>query len=199
MKKQTLSLIALIVAIVALGIALYAVMAAQKAQQWAVSELVVEEHNSLHTPIYDEERSAYGFVTIYDISISNVSGPLVTLKKVAKAESGSGFLAFLRGEEVVHLDVETKAFISKWSSSQIQADPKKLKELTTEDMGDAQVLDLTLNPGETKIIHVGVALEPYDEQNQPLANMVLTSFELQFDNGKSYTFRRGFPIYPLQQ
>lgn len=199
MKKHGLSILGLVVAIVAVGLAVYAIQLAKTAQRWAISELLVEEHNSLHTPVYDEERSAYGFVTVYDISISNISGPAVMLNHVAKSQQGSGFLAFLRGEEVVSLDTEATAFISPWSSSQIQADPKRLKELMDQDMEQAEEVNLSLKPGETKIIHVGVVLQPYDETHSPLANMALTSFELAFDNGKSYTFRRGFPIYPIQK
>ena len=68
-----------------------------------------------------------------------------------------------------------------------------------KDMGEARRIELFIPSGESKTIRPGIALQPYDDSNRPLANVILVSFRLRFSNGKTYIFRRGFPIQPIRQ
>lgn len=198
MKSHALNVVIGIIAIAALVVGIMALQQAKSARELALSEISIEEMNSLSTPVLNEETNAYSYLTLYDISIANMSGPSVTLQAVKKATSGAGFLAMLKGQDVVSVQVHAKAFISEKSSSAIKADPRLLKTIGQTDMGEDEELDLTIDPGETKIIHIGIALEPYDANKEALANMALVSFELAFTNGKNYSFQRGFPIYPIK-
>jgi hypothetical protein len=65
-------------------------------------------------------------------------------------------------------------------------------------MGEGQELNLAVEPGETKIVHVGIMMQPYGVDKDALASLALVSYELEFDNGKSYIFQRGFPIFPIK-
>ncbi len=198
MKSNALTIVVGLVAVVALVIGFVALNQAKTAQLLALSEIVVDEVNSLTTPILSEETNTYSFLAMYDISITNMSGPTVTLTSVKKSTTGAGFLALLDGENIVTVKVNEKAFMCEYGSSAIKANPRLLKTIAQQDMGDEAAANLTMNSGETKVLHVGVILEPYSAENQTLARMALVSFELEFDNGKSFIFQRGFPIYPVK-
>ncbi|MBN1482324.1 hypothetical protein EH223_09015 [candidate division KSB1 bacterium] len=196
------ALLLLLIAILAIGalvVSFVALNRAQSARELALSEIIVEEANSMSTPVYHEETNKYGYLTLYDISIANMSGPALKLDRVAKTTSGVGFLSLLKGPDLVNAQVNAKAFISEKGSAAIKNEPRLLKSIGLEDMGDAVEVGMTIAPGETKVIHLGLTLEPYTADMRAVANMALVSFELLFDNGKSYIFQRGFPIYPLQQ
>lgn len=198
MKSNALTIVVGLVAVVALVVGFVALNQAKTAQQLALSEIVVEEVNSLSTPILSEETNTYSFLAMYDISITNMSGPTVTLTSVKKSTTGAGFLALLDGANVVTVEVNEKAFISEQGSSAIKANPRLLRTIAQHDMGDEASVNMTMNSGETKVLHIGLILEPYSAENETLARMALVSFELEFDNGKSYIFQRGFPIYPVK-
>lgn len=200
MKAHILLLLGVaILAIAAMVVGVVALHQAKIARALALSEIVVEEVNAISTPVYHEETNKYSYLTLYDISIANMSGPPIKLVRVAKATSGAGFLSLLKGPDLVNAHVNAKAFQSDKGSAAIRNEPRLLKSIGIEDMGHAAEVGMTIAPGETKVIHVGLTLEPYAADMTAVANMALVSFELLFDNGKSYVFQRGFPIYPIQQ
>jgi len=197
MKSNAFVIVVGIISIAALILGFLAMNQAKTAKELALSEINIEEVNSLNTPVLNEETNTYSFLTLYDISVANMSGPAVTLVSLKKASQGAGFLTLLKGQDVVAIDVKEKAFLSEKSSSAIKADPRLLKSIGNEDMGDGVKVNVAIAPGETKVIHIGISLDSYDADKELLANMALVSFELEFDNGKSYFFQRGFPIYPI--
>ncbi len=197
MKSNALLSLVALLAVIALIVGVLALNTANTAKTLALSEIVVGEVNSLSTPVLNEEDGALSYLTVYDISIANMSGPAVTLEKISRAESG-GFLTLLKGEDVVAADVKARAFVTEQSSSAIKANPKLLKDIPQSDMGDAVEIGLVIEPGQTKVLHLGVSMQPFSDDGV-VANMALVSWRFEFDNGKSYIFRRGFPIYPLRK
>ncbi|MBN1465852.1 hypothetical protein JXA02_08835, partial [candidate division KSB1 bacterium] len=128
----------------------------------------------------------------------NMSGPRLTLLRVKKATTGVGFLAMLNGQDVVSLDLDEKAFVSDATITAVKNEPRLLKTVGQQDMGESTSVNIVIEPGETKVLHLGLKLNPYDANLQPLAHVGLVAWEFEFDNGKSYFFQRGFPIYPVK-
>lgn len=198
MTHKGLFLLILFVAIAALILGSVALQQALTAKKIALSEIDIEEINSYTTPVFTEESQSYEYLAMYDISIANRCGPKVVLETIAKLNEGSGFLTLIQGEEVVGNEIDAKVFVGEKSINEIKGNPRLLKQIAKVDMGDRYEIGLSLQPGETKIIHIGIILNPYSEDLQPVANMVLVSFQFQLDIGKEYIFRRGFPVYPIQ-
>jgi hypothetical protein len=112
MKSNVTTVVVGVIAVAALVIGVLALNQARTAQELALSEIIIEEVNSLSTPVLSEETNEYSFLTLYDISIANMSGPGVTLKSVKKSRTGAGFLVLLRGKDVVTTNINAKAFTS---------------------------------------------------------------------------------------
>jgi hypothetical protein len=198
MKSHLITVLLALLAIVGIILGAMALRQAHIARQLALSEIVVEEANSMSTPVFDQDTNHYSYLTLYDISIANMSGPTVTLRRVRKSAASGGFLAMLKGNEVVSLQVNEKAFVSAQGSAAIKNDPRLLKSIGQQDMGESASVNIEIKPGEAKVLHIGLTLEPYDINMQALADVALVSWELEFDNGKSYIFQRGFPLYPIK-
>ena len=196
-QKSFLGWLAMAVAVAALIVGLMAWLQASKARNLALSELEIEERDALSTPLLDQESGEYGYVSIYDLSVTNVSGPPVTLERISKLQDNANFVVTLQGNQVVSPEMDPTAFLPDVSINEIEENPKLLREMIKEDIGEAAALEIKIKPGQTKSVRVGVFLKPYDDAKQPLAKVVLTSFRLEFDNGKSYVFRRGFPVLPI--
>ena len=194
-KFQILLVFITVVALLFATIALYT---ARNAKELALSEITVEEQNSLTTPVFDQQTNSWSYVALYELNISNQSGPEVTLEKVAKDENGSGFIVPLQGETVLDISLDHKAFVFNNSIGEIKSNPCLLKELAKSDMGESATVDLKLKNGESKAVRFGLSLKAYDQSNGPFAQVVLVSFKLFFSNGKTYTFRRGFPVPPIK-
>jgi len=199
MKKSAFVFIALVLALAAFVLSFIAIVNLNKVRDLALSEIEVEERDALSTPVLDQASQKYSFITIYEIDVTNVSGPDVVLSHIKKPQGGSGFIVPVKEGEVLSKNFSARAFVSSYSISEIKENPKRLRELTQQEMGDLHEVNLSLKSGESRSVRIGVSIDPYDENNQPKANLVLTSFEFVFNTGKSYVFRRGFPIYPLQK
>ncbi len=199
MNRTPLLIVVFVISLAALVLSIVAIINLNKVRDLALSEIVIEERDALSTPVLDQASQQYGFVTIYEIDVTNISGPDVKLNRIQKSQEGSGFIVPVKEGKVLSKNLNAKAFVSSYSISEIKENPKRLRELTREEMGDRYETRLSLKRGESRSIRVGVSLDPYNENNQPVADLVLTSFEFVFDNGKSYVFRRGFPVYPLQK
>lgn len=197
-KSAKQNLVPIIVAVIALLVATIALFIAQDVKQLALSEITVEEQNSLTTPVFDQQTNSWGFVALYELNISNQSGPQVILQTVAKAEGGSGFIVPLNGQTVLDIPLKSTAFVFQNSISEIKTNPRLLKDLSQNDMGQKTAVDIVLENGESKAVRFGLSLKAYDKSKTPYAQVVLVSFKLLFSNGKTYTFRRGFPIPPLK-
>jgi len=187
-----ISLFALIVATIALFIA-------KETKQLALSEITVEDRNSLVTPVFDQELGQWSYLAIWELSVTNQSGPPISLKSIEKVKEGSGFLVPLLKQEIVSKNIPYKSFLCDHSITEIRSNPKILKEVASKDMGEEAKVNLPISPGESKTIRLGITLKPYGDNNRPLASVILVSYKLQFSNGKSYVFRRGFPIQPIKQ
>jgi hypothetical protein len=194
---QTKSIFFMLIGLIALAVAVMALFSARTAQQLALSEVTLEERSPLLTPVFNEGTNTWSYLAIYDVNITNVSGPEVKLTSISKENSGTGFLVPLKGEEVLNTPLPYKAFMVEPTLSQIMADPKLLKTIVEQDMGQSVSLNVDLPPGASKSVRFGVSIAAYDNSNQPIAQVVLLSYRFQFDNGKSLLFRRGFPVQPL--
>jgi|GEM_PF-726784 len=192
-----IALVALLVATIALFTAKQTRQDVQEIKQVALSEIEVTERNSLITPILDEESKRYRYLAIYEVGVTNLGGPNIAINELGKLTSGSEFIVLLKGEEVVSANPQYHAFLVEPTLREIGANPKLLKGVMEKDMGEAVKLDVPLPFGATKTLRFGVVLDVYDDANIPLANVVLLSYQLKFSNGKSYLFRRGFPVQPL--
>ncbi len=198
MKNSHRPLFTLLVAIMALVIAVIAMILAKSAQHTALSDIVVEEKNHLLTPLYDEENQSYSYLAVYEISFTNHSGPMVTVERIEKVSDGGGYFVALQGENISNADLDARAFLVEPPLKKIAQNPKILKTVMQNEMGSSARLKIPLGPAKTQTLRIGVSLNPYDQNRQPLADMVLLSFRFAFSNGKTSVFRRGFPIQPLQ-
>lgn len=191
-----LNIITLTLALAGVVVGLVALQTANNARNLALSEVVVEEVNALTTPVFDEESNTFAYLAIYDISVANMSGSAVHLISVEPATTAGGFLTLLKGEEVVSADVKERAFVGADGVSAVKANPALIKKLMKGGAEEA-FQSRTLELGESAVVHLGLLLHPYDDAGQPAANLALASWQLTFDNGKTYIFRRGFPLYPV--
>jgi hypothetical protein len=196
--NQMKSVFFMLVGVIALALAVVALYNAQVAKNLALSEVTLEERSPLLTPVFNEESGTWSYLAIYEVSLTNTSGPAITLASISKETSGAGFLVPLKGEEVVGTLLKYKAFMVEPTLPDIMANPKLLKSIVGNDMGESKVMNLPLAPGVSKSVRFGVSIDAYDSANQPVAQVVLLSFRFLFDNGKTLIFRRGFPIQPLK-
>lgn len=199
MKNHKNTLYPILLAVLALVIAVIAMIQAKSANDIALSEIVVEEKNHLVTPVYDENSKTYSYLAIYEISFTNNSGPQVIVEKIEKIEDGGGYFVALKGKAFSDADLGAKAFIVEPSLKEIAQSPKLLKKISSREMGAEKRLNIPLGPAKTQTLRIGVSLNPYDQNDKALANMVLLSFRFEFSNGKTSVFRRGFPIQPIRQ
>ncbi len=181
----------------ALLLSIVALIQIRETKQLALSEVAVEEENFFAGPIWDEETQTLQYLALFDLSITNHSGPAVELTAIRKSPSANQFLTLLKGEEVLAGDVGKRAFLTPHGIGEIKANPRLLKE-SARDMGEAATPRLAIGSGQSRLVHLAVLLSPYNEQRQAEATTALCSFDLIFDSGKVYRFRRAFPIVPLQ-
>ena len=198
-KPKILFTISIVGAFIAVICSIFALVKARQAQQIALSEIVVEERNSLITPVYDEKEGAWSYLAIFELGVSNVSGPPIELEKIRKMDSQAGFIIPLKGSDYVDADLQEKAFVLDAGIGDIRQEPEQLKSIIDQDMGPETAPNIVLDRGESKTLRLGLSLKPYDSARQRTADMVLVSFQLLFSNGKSYVFRRGFPVASLVQ
>jgi len=198
MKKNLPLLYTLLISLVALLVAVIALYQAKTARGLALSDLVIEENNSLITPVYDEQTNSWSHLAIYEISVTNLAGPMLHWLSLQPLGGPADFLVALRGGEVVAPSPACQVFACEPTLSQIQADPKLIRELSKTPLNGPVPVQYTLAPGQSKSIRLAVRVQAYDHQQQPLADMVLVSFELIFDHERHYIFRRGFPIQAVK-
>ena len=186
-----------LVSIVALIVAVLALVYAMKTRQDALSEVSVEEHNALTSPVLDEKTNNWSFVAIFEVGFTNESTREVTLTRIEKAIEGSGFLVPLKQGLIVNKDIEHSAYLVEPTIAEIRADPRLLRSIDQSEMDNDTQIDLPIQPGETKLLRLGVTLNPYDVQHRNLADMVLLSYVMSFSSGKQRIFRRGCSIPPI--
>jgi hypothetical protein len=200
MKKASVGTLATtLVSIAALLLAALALFQARKATECALSEVAVEERETLITPVFDQESGRWSCLAIYEVTVSNLGGPDLVLTGVSPAQEGSGFLVLLDGERVVEESIPHAYFEVKPGLDEIRADPRLLKDLFIESGGEGIEVDISLSPGESKNVRFGLSLSPYDDSRSLRAKFALVSFWLHFSTGKKIIFRRGFAIPPLKQ
>ena len=187
---EAISIVALIVAVLAL---LYSI----KTRQDALSEVSVEERNSLTSPVLDEKTGNWSFVAIFEMSFTNEGTRNVTVERIAKSVEGAGFLVPLKQGEILNKDIDYSTYLVEPTIKAIRANPRLLRSIKQNVMSEDTKLDLTIKPGETKILRLGVTLAPYDSEHRNLADMVLFSYKMKFSNGKWRIFRRGAAIPPV--
>lgn len=196
-EKAQMNLFVL-VTLVSLVVAIVALHQADTAQKLALSEISVEEQNALITPVFDQASKSWSFIALYELGLTNHSGPVVSLAKLEKLNDGSGFLVALDGENVVDEKIEYSAFVFEKTISQIKADPRLLKSIVGSDMGSEAVVNLPIESGESKPLRFGLSVKAYDQSGIAVANMLLASFRLVFDSGKTFVFKRAIPVPPLK-
>ena len=191
------SLLSLLLAAVALVMAVFAWFAARDARSVALSEIELQERNALVTPVFDQESGTWSYLAIFEWALSHSSGPAVRLESLTSAEAGGGYTIALHNGELVGGKLQERVFLTESTLQEIQTEPKRVRSLGQSPLSDPQNLDWALQDGKTRNLRVGVLLDPYDASKNLRADMVLLSFKLQFDNGKTRVVRRGIPIQPL--
>lgn len=189
---------ALLISLFALLIAVMALYRANTAQQLALSDLSIEESNALITPLYDESDGSWTYLAVYEISVSNLSGPPVQWISIAPAQDAGGLLKGLKNGGIVSPALSYQAFICAPTLADLQADPKLIRGLAEKPITGTTPLNYTLAAGENRTLRVGVMVQAFDAQQIALADMVLLSLDLSFDHQRRYTFRRGFPVQPVK-
>ncbi len=197
-SSKTPLLFITLISLVALLVSTIALYNAKNARQIALSEISVEERNSLITPVFDQQEGKWSYLAIYEMSVSNLGGPDVTLESVSKVTEGAGFLVPLSGQEILNETLKYKAFFVKPTLDEIRTNPKLLKTISQSDISATAPLNLLIKNGESKTIRLGVLLDAFNKENKPIARVVLLSYRLNFSNGKSIIFRRGFPLQPIK-
>ncbi|MBN1996398.1 hypothetical protein JW935_02515 [candidate division KSB1 bacterium] len=196
--KSIISNFALFVIVAAFVVAVWGFLTARNAMQLALSEITIEERSPLMTPVYDQATEKWSFLVVYEVNVTNMSGPSVKISSLGKASTGGGFLIPLKGKDFADSKLDYSAFLVEPSLVDIRANPRLLKTITEKTIQETAPLDIELPPGESRTIRFGVSMSAYDQERNPLADMVLLSFRLYFSNGKSSIFRRGVPIQPLK-
>ncbi len=195
MKIKSVLLIVIVTA--ALVISLLALNVANKAYRLALSDIQIEERNTLMTPVFDQETEQWSFLAIYEIGLTNQGTDRIVLNEISKVTEGMGFLVPLKGSDIVDKSPDCKAFMVEPTLAEIRTNPKLIKTISANDLGEAHSLKLELESGQTGTIRFGVLVNAYDENKAPIAQVILLSFRLKFDNGRIKIFRRGFPVTSL--
>lgn len=181
----------------ALVLSLMSLNRSNKAYKLALSDVQIEERNTLMTPVFDQETEQWSFLAIYEIGLTNQGPDKVVLTEIAKVTDGMGFLVPLKGSDIVDKSPDYKAFLVDPTLTDIRTNPKLIKTISANDMGDMQTLKLELASGQTRSVRFGVLVNAYDANKAPIAQMILLSFRLKFDDGRIKIFRRGFPVTTL--
>ena len=189
--------ISVILSTFAILIAAWAGWTAYQAQISARSSIEVMEHNTLTTPVFDEGDKKWGFLAIYELSLTNTGSYDVTLESVDKVKDGSGFLIFLNQGQISSLKIEHGEFIVKPTIAEIKHDPKLLKSLGERELRNSTPINLKIEKGKSKFIRLGIMCSPYKPSKELMVDSALLSLQLVFSHGKSEFFRRAFRIVPL--
>lgn len=187
----------LVLALGAIALGFMALSKANQAYQLALTDIELEERNTLMTPVYDEANDSWSFLAVIEVGITNQGPSPLTLASMSKMDDDAGFLVPLMGSEIVDKPFDYQAFAVQPGIMEIRSNPKLIKELAKSPMGDSAALDLVIGSGQTKAVRFGVLMNIYDAEKAPLAQMVLLSMRFNFDNGKLRVFRRGIPVSPL--
>lgn len=197
MNSPFRSLAVLLIALFALLVAAVALYQARTAKELALSDLTVEENNSLITPLYDQETGAWSYLAIYDIAVTNLSGPTLQWLYVQQNQKGGGFLVGVKNGELTAPSLAFTAFHCEPTLAEIQANPKLIRDLVKKEFTHPLMFNYALHAGESKSVRLGVMVQAFDQQQRPLVDTVLLSFGLTFDHDRQYTFRRAFPVTGL--
>ena len=187
----------LVLAILAIALGFFALNKANQAYHLALTDIELEERNTLMTPVYDEGQGTWAYLAIIEVGITNQGPDPLTLASMSKMDDDAGFLVPLSGSKIVDKSFDYQAFVVQPGIMEIQTNPKLIKELSKTPMGASATMDLVIGSGQTKAVRFGVLMNVYDAEKMPLAQMVLLSMRFNFDNGKLRVFRRGIPVSPL--
>jgi hypothetical protein len=198
MNSKTPFYLAVAIALFSLLIAVIALYQVKTVRSLALSDISIEENNSLVTPLFDEGSGSWSFLALYEIHVNNLSGPEVQWLTLSQEQKGSGFLVGLRNGEYISEKLHYQAFICERNLAEIQANPKLIREVVKNEMAARVAMSHTIKAGESKAIRIGVLVQPYDQNQKQLVDMVLLSYGLDFDQDRHYTFRRAFPVPPLK-
>src|SRR4030067_382949 len=92
-------LIALMASCISLIVALVALKTSLATKTIALSQYQIEEKNSLATPVFDQETNSWAFLTIFEISIANVSDIRLRLLDISPTSDATGFILPLTDHE----------------------------------------------------------------------------------------------------
>lgn len=198
MNSKTPFYLAVGIALFSLLIAVVALVQLRTVRSLALSDISIEENNSLVTPIFDEASGTWSFLALYEIHVNNLCGPDVQWQALSQEQKGSGFLVGLRNGEYISEKLHYQAFICDRNLAELQANPKLIREVVKNEMASRVTMAHAIKAGESKAIRVGVLVQPYDQNQKQLVDMVLLSYGLDFDQNRHYTFRRAFPVLPLK-
>ncbi len=196
-NKQSASILALVIAAAALLVAVIALVMAHGARETARSDVTVEEGETLNLPLYDEEQDRFSYLILAELQITNQGAAAVKILELGRHDADAGFLMALKDEEVQSGDFQAQLYPLQHTFAEIQAQPRLLKEILKHQPGGHLSLNHVLQTGQSKTFRYAVHLTPYDADKRALADMVLISLRLTFDNGKTRVMRQGYPVQPL--
>lgn len=196
-NAQSAAFLILLIALVALVVAVIALVTAKGAREIALSEVTVEEGETVTLPLFDEEQERFSFLVLVELHITNQGGPAVEVLQLSRNTSDAGFLVGLKNQEIQSGDLKPQFHAIEQPFSELQANPRLLKEaLRQNPLHDIPIRHM-LESGQSKTVRYAVHFFPYDDGKQNLADLVLISTRLTFANGAIRMMRHGYPILPL--
>ena len=194
-QRQNFSLFR-VMSILAIVISLFAFYYSRKAYQYTTTIVTLEEHNSLLSPVYDENNGKWSYVAIYELSLMNEGMKKVVINRIAKVSEGSGFFVALKDGKIINQGIQHSSYIVEPTISEIRTNPKLLSSID-QDFGDSKQISIIIKPGETKLVRIGTSISAYDSEKQNLADMVLLSYEIRLATGQRRLFRQAVRIITL--
>ena len=191
-------LLALLASSISLIVALVALKTARQTKTIALSQYQVEEKNSLATPVFDQETNSWAFLTIFEISIANVSDIRLRLLDISPTSDATGFILPLKAQDVVTQNIDYQAFLIEPDVNQLFANPRLLKEMKKVAIQQSSLLPLSIDGGQTKVLRIGILADIYKNPAELNTDMLLYTFKFVFDNGKNFIFRRAMPVPPVK-
>ncbi len=187
----------LLIALAALVVAVIALVTAKGAKEMALSEVTIEEGETVTLPLFDEEQNRFSFLVLVELHISNQGGPAVELLQLSRNLADAGFLIGLKNQEIQSGDLKPQFYAIEQPFSELQANPRLLKDVLKQSPVQDIPIRHTLESGQSRTVRYAVHFFPYDDGKRTLADLVLISTRLTFANGAIRMMRHGYPILPL--
>ena len=105
-NSRNVVVLGVLLSVLAIALSVIALVNANSAKNLALSEITVEEQNSLATPVFDQSSQSWSFIALYELNVTNQSGPNVVIEQLVKLSDGSGFIVPLKGQNIIDKKIE---------------------------------------------------------------------------------------------